>query len=74
MTGTDEAVLIEIEQRFRRLEDLIEQADAYHAQCQENYLRFTADKARLQELRDRVEAALEACRDDMTSMQERIRR
>ena len=55
-----EAMLIEIEHRFRRLEDIVEGADLFHAE-----IRLTG--------RDDLENALEACRRDMTAMQEQIR-
>ena len=55
-----EAILIEIAQRFGRLEDKIE-ADVMP--------RLVSD-----DLRYDLETLLEACWDDMTAMQERIRR
>lgn len=34
-----EAILIEVAQRFRRLEDIVEVADAYHAQREERAVK-----------------------------------
>jgi len=56
----DEAILIDIAQRFRRLEDMIEEAHIFEG----------ADDTG----REEVETALDACRDDMVAMQEAIRR
>ena len=54
-----EAILIEIATRFRQLEDAIEAAG----------LAMTTDE----DVREEIEKALEACRDDMVAMQELIR-
>ena len=94
----DEAILIEIAQRFRELEDAVEAADILHAERMERaqeridrndaahvaktitYQTFCvrgnlAAKERddTQELRSALESALEACREDMVTMQEAIR-
>ena len=53
----DEAILIEIAQRFRRLEDAV--GEGY----------FPTEQGR-----EGVDAALEACREDMVNMQELIRK
>lgn len=56
----DEAILIEIAQRFRELEDAVEAADILHAE-------------RIERAQERIDKALDACRDDMVAMQEAIR-
>ena len=69
----DEAILIEIATRFRKLEDAIEAADLRHARL----ISGTTDRSErevIQNMRDDIEGSLEACRDDMVSMQEAIRR
>ena len=95
----DEAILIEIAQRFRKLEDAVEAADILHVErieraqerIDKNDYAHAAGKVTYQvfcvrgnlaakerddtnELRDALEKTLEACRDDMVSMQEAIRR
>lgn len=55
-----EGVLIEIAQRFRHLEDVIEDV----------IIRPGADGNR----RENVEASLEACRDDMVAISECLRK
>ena len=93
----DEAILIEIAQRFRKLEDVYERADLFLASLEEDYKkalkkadsdyethkdygRFCraanepeADLNNLIEVRDSIEKAFDACRDDMVTMQESIR-
>jgi len=93
-----EAILIEIAQRFRRLEDIVEAADLFHAERVErakekvdqaeddykrhkNYARLCRETGEaemerhsIQTIRDDLEKALEACRDDMTAMQEQMRK
>ncbi len=93
-----EAILIEIAQRFRKLEDLVEKADLFHAarsehfvmvedRAEDNYKRHKnydrwcreandAKKERdaIQDVREGLEKALELCREDMTNMQELIRK
>ena len=94
----DEAILIEIATRFRKLEDVIERADLFLASQQEDYEkaikkadadydkhknfgRFCreanepeADLRNLKEIRDDLDKARDACRDDMVTMQEEIRK
>lgn len=69
----DEFDLIQIAARFRKLEDAAESADLYHAANQE-HMKFTAEKVKLQSVRGTLDSALEACRDDMVAMQEQIRK
>lgn len=93
-----EGVLIEIAQRFRWMEDIVEAADVFHAERVErakdrldkaedsykkhkNYNRFCRESAEceterdsIQTVRNDLEKALDACREDMVSMQETIRR
>lgn len=92
-----EAILIEIAQRFRKLEDTVEDADLFLASNQadyeaaikkadadyekhNNFGRFCreanepeADLLKITDVRSDLEKTLEACRDDMTAMQEQIR-
>lgn len=94
----DEAILIEIAQRRRKLEDAIERADlnlaADHAECvrkieaaeydhgrNPNYMIYCervnepmADKLALETLREDLEDATEACRDDMNTLMEFARK
>ena len=62
----DEAILIEIAQRFRQLEDLAATVDKHAAKLQE----YSVGAFEVQRDRDAVIAALEACREDMVAMQE----
>jgi hypothetical protein len=57
-----EAILIEIAQRFRELEDCVEDPELYARESDE-----------YEKARDELEKALEACREDMVTMQELIR-
>jgi DNA-binding transcriptional MerR regulator len=62
--------LIEIAKRFRALEDSLEEADIFLAA----YAAFFEDgKTKLTEARAMIEKNLEACRDDMNAMQEKLR-
>ena len=93
----DEAILIEIAQRFRKLEDSVESTDSYLAAEMDrlekrmesadeerkrggNYNEFNRKYGAAEERKDSisvargdVEKALEACREDMVTMQEAIR-
>ncbi len=69
----DEAILIEIAQRFRKLEDGIEAADLQHARLISG-TTYRSERELIQGMRDDIENALEACREDMVSMQEEIRK
>ena len=95
----DEAILIEIAERFRKLEDAVEAADILHTErieraqerIDKNEAAYAAGKVTYQvfyvrgnlagnerddtqELRDALDKTLEACREDMVTMQEAIRR
>jgi hypothetical protein len=62
----DEAILIEMAQRFRALEDIAEFAGALlpRDMPRDEFVNFTSEG---------MSEALEACRDDMVAMQEAIR-
>ena len=95
----NEAILIEIAQRFRRLEDAVEAADILHVErieraqdridkndaahsvgkityevfC-ERWILAQKERDDTKELRETLEKAVDACRDDMVTMQEEIRK
>ena len=93
----DEAILIEIAERFRKLEDVYECADLFLASLEEDYKkalkkadsdyethkdygRFCraanqpeADLNNLIEVRDSIEKAFDASRDDLVTLHAAIR-
>ena len=65
----DEAILIEIAQRFRALEDVAEGLERFRRRHDEMLIDTGFPDALA-----KLEKALEACRDDMVDMQEALRR
>lgn len=73
----DEARLIEIARRFRKLEDHLTILNAFVAECQRNSWwprRSKRDDEEWQYVMEDSETFSDACRDDMNAMQEFIRK
>jgi hypothetical protein len=70
----NEAILIEIAQRFRRMEDVIEDACMIMAAYREAYPFTAAGMPSAGETITKLGRSSEACCDDMVLMQEHLRK